>query len=197
MKHIIIICIVGFLLLIAFCVQKCTQGVSAVANIPVKIIKDLMTSKRNEVITINASFSKDVLDITTVKVPIEVDYEYKSTFWESSKTIELEQTFEIGYGIEANPDISVYRDNQNVIHICNLPIKVISCTPVGSVKIQENNGLWNKIGDGDREHAHRQLVEKAKQIAEFNSDAIRRAQQRVVELFNNEGNAYGVKFKLD
>lgn len=193
-KSITIIAVAG-LAFAAFCVDRCSETVKEPGNLVRDIIEKVNTVNAEEKITVHVNFPQEVLKIATVEVTQKVSFQYETTYLGSKKTIYLEQDYAAGYGIAANSNLTLYKDYQNVVHLCNLPVSVLYCSPAGDCVIVEDDGIWNKIGDQDRVAAQSALRREALKVAQQNELAKRNARDRILRLFNEQSD--GVRFHLD
>jgi hypothetical protein len=143
----------------------------------------------NETIVIEQSMP--ISELATVARDLSVEYSWSHQWLGSTKTIALRGTFTAKAGFDLKEPFT--------IDIQNYPLRVrasMSAPTILSVQmndyaiLQDENGLWNRISDDDRESAVRVLQHIAREKAKHSgmlAEARSSIEQRIKEIVERNG----------
>jgi hypothetical protein len=108
-----------------------------------------------------------ILEVATVSRELYIDYSWSHTWLGSTKTIQLQGSFvaKAGFDLREPFDLDVERNPLRVEALMSPP-KLLSLQMDTYRIVKDESGWWNRISDGDRETAVRELQEVARSRAE-------------------------------
>lgn len=115
--------------------------------------------------------STPAFELVTLKKQVLVRHSWSNTWLHSTKNLEIEATFTAAAGFDLNDPLRIQINPETKWFSAQLPQPKILSIGMGDVRVlRDEDGLWNKLTEQDRQEAFRALEKKAR--AEFASSNI-------------------------
>jgi hypothetical protein len=132
-----------------------------------------------------------IMELATVSRDIAVDYSWSHEWLGSTKTIALRGTFTAKAGFDLKEPFTVAIEKYPLKVRASMSTPKILSMQLNSYDIlQDENGWWNRISDGDRESAVQSLQRIAREKAERSGmleEARLTIEQRIKEIVERNG----------
>jgi hypothetical protein len=93
-----------------------------------------------------------IFELATLSQKFEHRYNWKNTWMGSTKEIRITGTFDAKVGFELNKRFAIQIEEEKAIVVLPVPI-ILSLEPLGDMKFEDENGVWNWVNNQDRSAA--------------------------------------------
>ena len=135
--------------------------------------------------------TKDVAEFATLERIVVAEYTYTHQWLRSRKTIRLEGKYKVkgGFNLKNGFAVEILLNETPIKVKAKLPEPEILSIEQMDISVQEDNGIWNKINDSDRNFALNNLknVAYAQLLrSDFLEEVRKTSQQRVTDVVLNQ-----------
>ncbi len=136
-------------------------------------VKNLLKSSGQATVEVTTGPGHAVMVYSLWEKEQKVSYEYSTTWRGSTKRIKLTRTYKCFYGVDASlKGVEASWDSPGVLCLDKLETALVSMEPIGNIRIECEDGLWNRLTKEDHEAAHNGLLRTARRIAANDADAL-------------------------
>lgn len=136
-------------------------------------VKNLLKSSGQATVEVTTGPGHAVMVYSLWEKKQSVSYEYSTTWRGSTKKIKLFREYKCRYGVDASlKGVEASWDSPGVLCLDKLETALVSMEPIGNIRIECEDGLWNKLKPEDHEAAHNGLLRTARRIAANDADAL-------------------------
>lgn len=149
------------------------EAVKTIYNDAKTLVKKCFESSGTVTIEVTSGSGHAAMMYSLWEKEQKVSYEYSTKWRGSTKRIKLTRTYKCFYGVDASlKGVEASWDSPGVLKLDHPEVSLISMVPIDDIKVECEDGLWNKLKNEDHEAAHNGLLRTVRSIAANDTDAL-------------------------